>query len=290
MSELKSELAIKNLRIINNYDDALSLVRNRYYEKARTQMIGSDEQEKSINLLLALDFMIQSNQQVLNYLNHFKTHQRALSTKALQRILENLETDNNEDIHATILRFKENIFITGTEVSKELKNDYNFRGNIYGSLATGLLILSGALGPILAANTIQLAMIAAGLSIVPTSIFVAIAVVLLMVICKYQTNLYAQPGSFFYESSKDNHQYGGRMEECLEVLAPLEDPKDFQLFEKSYGRDFTVHEELKNNRTISKKITSLFPSERQQPISTLRDKFAQELANDVEREYRLVVV
>ncbi|PJD91320.1 MAG: hypothetical protein CK423_09525 [Legionella sp.] len=284
---LKSEVAARKLKIMENYDNAVNTVRKRYHDKANSQTINSVEQTESIDQLFVLDFMIDSNQRVLNYLNHFKKHQRALSTQALEDILSHLKIEDHNNIHTTVLNFRDNITLHGQNISEKLKNSYNFRGNIYGSIAIGLFVLSCSLGPVLGiyGNTIESAIIAAGFPAPAIIIGILFAVLLLMIAFQYQSNLYAQPGSLFYNLAGVTAGEGCRIAECLEVRAPIADQEDSTIFTKSYESEFATYTERKENGSLIATTTTLFSPQRQQSIAALREKFARELAEEVEVEY-----
>ena len=95
MSQLKSELASKIFKTIENYDAALSNLKNKYIDKAKSQLIDSVEQSQSIDQVFVLDFMIESNQLILIYLNYFKDLPSPLANQALDEILSVLSINDD---------------------------------------------------------------------------------------------------------------------------------------------------------------------------------------------------
>lgn len=57
------------------------------------------------------------------------------------------------------------------------------------------------------------------------------------------------------------------------------------MFTKLYDSDFTTYTERRENHSLIATTTTLFSPQRQQPIEALREKFARELAQEVEVEY-----
>ncbi len=259
MNKLYEENVTRNLNILENYNEALKIVRKKYSQAECSQITVQ---------LFALDFMIKSNQRILDYLNHFKKHQRALSTQALKDILKHVDTTNDVNIHETIRRLRYTIMVGGKIVSERLKNDYNFRGMIYGALGVGFSILVVS-SPIIGMFLIP---IVPGLSLLvfKLALFMVISLALA---CLYQAILYAQPGSFFYLINIFNREL-----ECLEVKILLDDPADSTLFKK-----VDVYKDYLTTDTENKENHSLIEEKRYGLV--LREKFEQKLAEDVEVEY-----
>lgn len=295
MNPSKSELAAKNLKTIQNYSDAIRSVRKRYFDQAKSQCINSSEQSQTIDQLLILDYMIESNQCILDYLNHFKAHQNALATKALEDVLSQLTTEEQENIHATVQRMIDDIMQEGLKVSEQLKDDYNMRGYIYAALTISFYTTAFLMGPILVqlSDTIVVAMVAA-LGAVGSTVFVFSMIALILVlnilafICHYQTNQYAQPDTLFYSTASLDAEFG-RMAECLEVRKPTVAFAETDFFKRSYERDFTTRtqETRTENHTHIETITvtQLYPPEKSQRVDRLREAFTRELAHEVAEEY-----
>jgi len=283
MSKKKQIIVDKHFKLIENYAQAVSSVRETYFNVAKSQLINSIEQSITIDHILILDFMIESNQQMLNYLQRFKQHDNVLSIQALEALFEKLAVDENEDIHAIIQRLKQIIINDGPAVSNKLRNAYQLIANIslflLMPICCGLTLSLGVLlGPslLIAMPIIIIGTIFIGLTAGIHKSFDQPEKKSLAALYKLDTN------SKDYKNEKQllniRHRFW--------VENPPSEVDDSTLFSKSYDKDFMIRETRKDSHSTITTTTTLFSPKRESTIKVLREKFIDELSHEVTKKYR----
>lgn len=253
MSKEAIALVDNHQKLIENYYQALNNIRNTYFNMAKLEEMNSLAQNEKIYYVFILDFMIESNKQLLNYLHQIKQHDNPFSTQALKELFETLALKENEDVNQVIQRLKEIMKNDWPTISNKLRDTYSLISIISFLLMATCLPLTVALGVTMG-----------------PSLMIAMPIILIGGILVVLT---AQTFKHFRQLWVENF--------------PSE-PDNTTLFEKSYADDFKLTETREENHSTITTITRLFDHKKESLRGALREKFSNELSNQVTEEYNKI--
>ncbi len=135
------------INMLNNHDKALKAVKKTYEgtiagmnNAVYTKTGNAEERVKEIgDVIFLLDYMIASNQRVLKFLKQFERHKTTSAAKAFDDILLKIDEHANigqyDDIDTIVTKLEAAIKAHAPAITKQLKNDYQFKSRMNRVLA-----------------------------------------------------------------------------------------------------------------------------------------------------------
>lgn len=149
---------------------------------------------------ITLNYMIESTEQVLIFLQQFQKHKTSLATKELNNILQiidkNLQNKKPADINETISIIEKTIKDNGPNIANKLQEDYQFWSNMY-SYLPDLFFFSGMIVPITA---FRLMGQTAAIPMIPWAMLIFFATAIILVVAVVISDRYSK----MYDQGKMN--------------------------------------------------------------------------------------
>ncbi len=114
----------RHLHNVQTYVTALKHVRSTLFEAAEKTPSDSQEQSQAFDAILTLDFMIQANACVVDYISDLIKLKNETAHHAVDRLVNTIEFNDSESIHDFMAALLLKIKTDGPELSTSLKTHY----------------------------------------------------------------------------------------------------------------------------------------------------------------------
>lgn len=133
----RAESTIKiheNYDAIKKYTQALKDVRQNHEQEALSKPLYLQESGALFDSLFVLDFMIASNNETMSSLTALSKYENDYVIKEVNKLLESITKNPEDDIHAFMAEVIEKIKLNGPNTSKSIQNHYDNRALLFGVL------------------------------------------------------------------------------------------------------------------------------------------------------------
>lgn len=168
----------RHINNVRTYITALNRIRTLLFEAATTMPADDPKRSQAFDAILTLDFMIQSNICVIDYINDLLKLNDKRAKDDLERLIRYMEPNHEESIHDFMASLMLRIKTESPQISESLKHYYLLRKkNAVRNCIAISMILCGPLAVVFILN--------------PTSMLALIAFVLFVVVGLLLVNTYS---------------------------------------------------------------------------------------------------
>ncbi|MGV3739798.1 MAG: hypothetical protein ACO1N3_00690 [Gammaproteobacteria bacterium] len=137
----------KTIQIAQSYNQALSNLKERYYEIFIQLDISSPQEDQALNAVFVLDFMIQRNAYIMKYLSCLQKHNQEISAINAWLNINFSETNINTLIHHMMDKIEaDGAQITKTIIAQYHSNNTDFANSVLRLFCTGILLSALGIG------------------------------------------------------------------------------------------------------------------------------------------------
>lgn len=110
------------IKKVDTYGKALANKKETYLQKYNDAASNSQDQAQAYDAVFILDYMIETNKQMIVYLSFFQNTNNTLVMKARDDLFGSIENIADEDIYIFVERIRQQILSNKNEVVNALKN------------------------------------------------------------------------------------------------------------------------------------------------------------------------